>query len=105
MGDRGNIVVEQSDGSRIFLYAHWDGSELPGILQRALKKRWRWSDEAYLTRIIFSEMIKDSVMAETGYGISTYLIDNQHPLLVVNCDKDRVSRETEKGKNLKAMEL
>lgn len=69
MGDRANVkVVDGSDV--VFLYTHWDGTELPSIVRRALARRQRWNDHAYLARIIFSEMIKGSIDGETGYGIS-----------------------------------
>ena len=55
----------------IFLYQHMDGYMLPEIVQSALAKKVRWDDPEYLTRIIFSEMIKGFIDGETGYGIST----------------------------------
>lgn len=98
MGDRANIAIKQNhrtEGGRlvkleksqlIFFYTHWQGSVLPLILQDALKRgRGRWGDDAYLARIIFCEMIKDSVLDETGYGISMYVPDSDgYPLLVVD---------------------
>lgn len=72
MGDRGNIIIEKENGPALFLYTHWTGSELPEILKAALTRgEPRWTDSAYLARIIFSEMIKDNVLEETGFGIST----------------------------------
>lgn len=91
MGDRANIVIPQArKGVNIYLYTHWGGSELPTTLQAALARRQRWDDDSYLTRIIFSEMIKGDVLAETGYGISTTPQDNQYPLLVVDIAKQQV---------------
>ena len=87
MGDRGNIKVND-----IYLYSHWNGSELGNILKDALiRGKERWHDAPYLTRIIFSEMIKDEVMDETGYGISTQICDNEHEILVVDTEKQTVS--------------
>jgi len=96
MGDRANIVVCQkmSNGEegKIFLYTHWDGCALPKILQDALiRGRGRWNDEAYLTRIIFSEMIKDSLLEDTGYGISLYAPDANHTHIYVNVDANMVT--------------
>jgi len=86
MGNRANICMEYENGEKIFFYTHWQGSQLPKILQNALKRgKDRWDDEHYLARIIFSEMIQDTVLEETGYGISPYITDNQHPIIVVNC--------------------
>lgn len=83
MGDRGNIAVVQPDGGRVYLYTHWDGSQIGAILQDALKKRWRWDDPAYLTRIIYDTLVGPAFGQETGYGITTTPPDNEHPILVV----------------------
>ena len=96
MGDRGNIVVVNR-GKRIYLYTHWRGSDIVNIAKRALGRHQRWSDPAYLTRIIFCEMIDGDVKGETGYGISTELGDNSHPILVVDCDKQEVYFEKGDG--------
>ena len=83
MGDRGNIIV---DG--VYLYSHWTGSQLPSILQEALKKQWRWDDGSYLTRIIFCEMVKDDIDGETGYGISNSPTEGLE--IIVNSEKNNV---------------
>jgi hypothetical protein len=70
MGDRGNIIVKYNEDI-VYLYTHWGGSELYSILRRALGKKERWGDHAYLTRIIFCEMVKDDMEGTTGYGISS----------------------------------
>jgi hypothetical protein len=85
---------------RIYLYSHWGGSELPTVLQKALAKRWRWADPAYLARIIFDEMIEGEGGNETGYGISTFQPDNEHLILVVNCQSQTVTAESEGGSPL-----
>lgn len=70
MGDRRNVIVEQDNGTDLVFYTHWDGSELPETLAKALKRgKPRWTDPTYLARIIFSEMIQGYVLDETGYGI------------------------------------
>src|SRR3990172_3219388 len=95
MGDRANVFVPQNspndvDGG-IFLYTHWGGSTLPLVVRDALKRgESRWDDEPYLTRIIFSEMIKENVRELTGYGISTYVPDNEHPIIEVDSSKQTV---------------
>ena len=91
MGDRANIVID-NNGSRVFLYTHWDGCELPEILQDALKLRLRWDDPQYLSRIIFQKMLGTHT-GETGYGISARCHDNSYPLLVVDCGKQVVRLE------------
>jgi len=95
MGDRANVYVVQhgneSSGKGVYLYTHYDGEDLPKILQKALKRgKDRWDDEPYLTRIIFNEMTCDNEMDLTGFGISTYLTDNEHDILVVDVDKQSV---------------
>lgn len=85
MGDRANIHIVEEDGGDLYFYTHWDGFVLPTILARALDRgRGRWSDESYLARIIFSEMVKRDVEGETGYGISTYRTDYEYDDLVVS---------------------
>ena len=92
MGDRGNIVIKQEDGNQIYLYTHWGGYSLPVVLQNALKRgKHRWDNEPYLARIIFCEMVKGYEMDLTGFGISTYECDNEHPHLIVDCATQTVT--------------
>jgi hypothetical protein len=94
MGDRGNIVVLQGDPGRqhaLVFYTHWSGSCIGNVVQEALAKRWRWSDEAYLARIIFCQLVKGQEMTETGFGICVGSVpDNEHPILVVDCARQEV---------------
>lgn len=95
MGDRANIaVVQPRSESRVYLYTHWDGYRHAEVLQRALQKRWRWDDPAYLTRIIFDELTKGDQGQETGYGISTTIQDNEHAILVVDTENQTVHSES-----------
>lgn len=90
MGDRGNIEVKDEQGS-VFLYSHWGGSELPATLASALDRGiGRWTDQPYLARIIFCEMVRGDVEGETGYGISYAECDPEHPTLVVDCTERTV---------------
>lgn len=85
MGDRSNIVVQESNGNRIFLYGHWMGEDSINIVHNVLKRGERLGDTAYLTRIIFCEMVKGDMDGDTGYGISTSMCDNDgYPLIVVD---------------------
>lgn len=92
MGDRGNIVVRSSQSNRddVWFYTHWSGSEVKEIAARALGKRWRWDDASYLARIVFDELTAGSVGEETGFGISSSIGDNEHPIVVIDADKQRV---------------
>jgi len=100
MGDRANVVVQESwapEGQapgEVFLYTHWGGSELPGILQTALKRNARWTDSSYLCRIIFQTMVGDD-RGETGYGIGASRPDNEYPYLVVDCKEQEIRAERE----------
>lgn len=93
MGDRGNIAVQTGD-KRVYLYGHWAGCEMPEIVRKALARKQRWDDPPYLARIIFCELVGDD-KGETGYGISATIDDNEHPIIVVNCDRQTVTIEAE----------
>lgn len=69
MGDRAQVAVKQRGGKPVYLYTHWNGSELEDTVRDALAKRWRWDDPMYLTRIVFCEMVKGDEASETGFGI------------------------------------
>lgn len=93
MGDRVNVVIksEQADPpSYVYLYSHWGGYDMPLVVQKALAKKWRWDDGAYLARIIFDQMTEGSVGGETGFGIDTRPCDNEHPYIVVDPATRRV---------------
>jgi hypothetical protein len=90
MGDRGNVKMIQPDRGAVFFYTRWHGSELKAIVKRALSRRRRWDDSAYLGRIIFSEMIHEAVLDETGYGIANTEC-HSGPLITVDCEQQRVT--------------
>jgi len=92
VGERGNIIVQDGE-DRVYLYTHWGGAEIGQVLQRALAKRWRWDDAQYLARIIFDELTEGE-RGETGFGITVRLLDNEYPLLVVDCDSQTVIVES-----------
>jgi hypothetical protein len=89
VGDRGNVTIDfESPTAKIpdlvYLYTHWSGSDLPRIVAAALARgRERWDDDAYLARIIFSEMTKGQEGETTGFGISTTEMDNENPIVNV----------------------
>jgi hypothetical protein len=98
MGDRANIVIVQHPHPPIkgkpplvYFYSHWGGHQLPATLQKALRRKERWSDESYLARIIFCGMVEGYEKEPTSFGIATYLCDNEYPLLVVDAEKQTVS--------------
>lgn len=90
MGDRGNIVIRQKDHGDVWLYTHWSGSEIEQTLSVALDKgRDRWTDPSYLSRIVFQTMLRGDD-STTGFGISCWMCDNEHPILVADCDQQKV---------------
>jgi hypothetical protein len=103
MGDRNYIKIEESKGGKIYFYTHWSGSELENILADALDRgRSRWNDESYLARIIFCEMVKNDILGETSFGISTWEPDTEYPEIIVHMNDLTVSI---KGKSYKFQEF
>jgi len=91
MGDRANIAIRQSDDTRVYLYTHWGGHDLPFVLRKALSKRMRWNDPAYLARIIFCQLVNGHEEQETGFGISTMICDNDcYPILLVDSENQTI---------------
>lgn len=82
--------TEAREGNLIYIYSHWDGDDkyltsgLAHKLKNALARHERWDDEGYLARIIISEVLRDSLDDETGYGIQPYEIDPEFPTIKVN---------------------
>ena len=87
MGDRGNIYVVDKDPEHgIYLYSHWEGGDLPRLLGEVLRTpdaRGRWDDAPYLTRIVCTALF-GSVTGPLGFGVSTYLTDNEHPITILD---------------------
>ena len=90
MGDRANVLVKD-DKSKVYLYTHWSGEELPTTLQIALKRKQRWDDSYYLTRIIFCAMVKGNEDGETGFGISSVVGDGDNRIPRWTSQKQTVS--------------
>ena len=96
MGDRGNIFfVDRREGDAlvgVYMYTHWSGSVLPGVVRDALiRGRGRWGDSPYLARIVFCELVQEAVLEETGYGLGTCIGDNDHNVVRVDDLASRVS--------------
>lgn len=87
--------MKYSDSRKIYLYSHWKGGEedegqLIDDLRRALRRKQRWNDESYLARIIISEVIKDDIEGETGYGIAPYVGEEEFKTIEVDFEKQTV---------------
>lgn len=88
MGDRGNIKLVYGNGASVYFYTHWSGSSLDQIITAALQRgRDRWTDPSYLARILFCELVKGQEDSTTGFGISTQVEDNEHPIPVLDLEK------------------
>jgi hypothetical protein len=73
VGARCNFVFKQSEDYAVALYSHWDESHMNELLAAALDHalpRLHMGDIPYATRMAISYIIKDSILEETGYGIS-----------------------------------
>lgn len=92
MGDRANVrVLAESWPTDVYLYTHWTGTELPGIVQSVIAREERWTDPSYLGRMIFSAMVKDHIDAATGYGISSTVGDGDDRIITVDVDRQAVT--------------
>ena len=58
-----------------------------------LAKKQRWNDASYLSRMIFSHMIRDDVGGEIGYGILTDNVCDAEEELLVDIDRQEVIRK------------
>ena len=87
MGTRAQVLIKDTG---VYLYQHWDGDGLFQIVKDAIAKGLRWNDEEYLTRIIFSEMIKNDIAGETGYGIGTEQHGDIEFLVEISCKDQQV---------------
>jgi hypothetical protein len=87
MGDRGQVNIVDEN---VWLYTHWDATNLPMAVHDAIVKKWRWDDPEYLARIIFEEMIKGDEGGETGYGIGSNKHGDVWRVVYVNCNTQTI---------------
>lgn len=91
----------------LYLYAHWHGSALPDLLRAALlspESRNRRGDPPYQARILTTQIIHAAkgTLEETGWGLSPYFCDSEHPVLVVDLEHSRISLRTAANKGDKS---
>ena len=102
MGCRGTIeIIEKENDSSVFLYTHWGANEMLHNLTVTLKKKERWNDAPYLSRMIFCEMIKENVGGCTGHGIQTYKAGDSEEEITVNV-KNQIIVQKRIGHNSKS---
>lgn len=99
MGDRANVKITTQTGKpAIWLYVHSHGSELPAMLQDALKtSKPRWGDSAYGCRIILDQLTKDGRDSEYGFGIDIGPGDNEYNVLEIDLQTERVQVRSRAG--------
>jgi hypothetical protein len=96
MGDRANVAIVFDKGQKVYFYTHNYGNELPALVHKAIARRQRWDDPAYLARIIFCEMLQDDDIRqqETGFGISlSPANDRQYPVIMVDTINQTIETE------------
>jgi hypothetical protein len=72
MGARTNFELKDYKGS-VWLYSHSGGDDKSFDFACALKHAEpRWEDTPYAVRMVISYLIKDRVLEDTGFGISSY---------------------------------
>ena len=96
MGCRGTIEVWENGGAPrsaeqpVVFYTHWGAREMLHDLKQVLKRKVRWGDPSYLCRMIFSEMIRDDVEGETGFGIQTRNVGDAEVEIVIDMSRKEV---------------
>ena len=99
MGCRGTIEIwnnaaaPKSEERPVVLYTHWGAKRMLNDLITTLKKKKRWNDTAYLSRMIFCEMMGDYTHGSTGYGILTDNVGDAEEEIVVDIDRQEVIRK------------
>ena len=102
MGDRGNIAVVQSDKHQVWFYTHWCGSEIQETAQAAvIAGKSRWNDPSYFTRCVADKLIPKLADGEQplGFGISCSIGDNEHEIMVLDCERQIAYRMPERALN------
>ena len=96
MGCRGTIEVwNDADAPRdeeipVVLYTHWGAKEMEDDLRDVLSRKLRWNDPSYLSRMIFSRMIRNDIDGELNYGILTDNVGDAEVEIIVDCNRQEV---------------
>lgn len=99
MGDRSNVKIINSKDKSVYLYTHWYGDKLLENVHTALSRKQRWTDDSYLTRIVFCEMLRhgyrdDPLKAfddECSFGISALEPENEYQNITLDCEKEEIT--------------
>lgn len=100
MGDRAHAVIKDGT-STVYLYTHWHGTGLPGVVRHALvaaEKSHRLDDGPYLARIVFCEMLlrgsdnlNDAIGGALGFGISSGPCEDTSRDVIIDVDNQTVT--------------
>ena len=96
MGCRGTIEIwEHADAPKseerpVVLYTHWGAREMEDDLRDVLSRKLRWNDPSYLSRMIFSRMIRNDIDGELNYGILTDNVGDAEVEIIVDCNRQEV---------------
>lgn len=87
MGDRANVYIHNEDSPGVYIYTHWNGTELPQKVKEALetdRAQSRLTDTAYLTRILIEELTQHDRDSATGWGVSAEVGDGSDRIVDIN---------------------
>ena len=104
MGCRGTIEIwnnaaaPTSDEKPVVLYTHWHAKRMMYDLITTLEKKERWNDAAYLSRMIFCEMVKDNLNNQRVIkdGVLLWML-NMSGLLFSGMDRFIIPSISDKG--------
>ena len=88
-----NAAAPKSEERPVVLFKHSDGDYLINDVIEAMKRGIRWGDPAYLSRVIFCQMLsgeKNPLRESTGYGILTDNIGDAKVEIVIDCNRQEV---------------
>lgn len=92
MGTRAQVFMKDKG---VYLYQHWDGYALMQTVVNAVNGIGvgRQDDPEYLGRIIFSQMIRNDLDGETGFGIGNSQHEDIDYLVTVDCKAKTITEE------------
>jgi len=94
MTTRAQVLMKDTG---VYLYQHCDGYDLINTVTSAIARNGRLDDVEHLTRIIFSEMIRDYIDGSTGYGIGVIEHCDIEYLVTVDCEEQTVTEFEMRG--------
>jgi len=102
MGDRANVYIHHGDNPGIYLYSHWDGTELPSVVKRSMdteRAKRNYNDAEYLAHVIFEDIFDEDPGNDKGYALSLYPLDGENRIVDIdtNVGYGEPSKVTLKG--------